>query len=670
MSLKRQRNHFSGMSNLDFRTKGDIKRIKFYQPYHESKLFGIQGLSNYKLPFSLNKKIFSPTKGLNEGKFIKNEIQNPKVYESAVFYRDNSMKLRPKIFLRVEKSKNLDTSEYRGGSEYNGDSMMIADSIKKRKEIKMEEKLIRENLKKKFTGNNIKSSISEYSRKNMIKSKSDVEIMEKKENKKKLNMIRNKIFERLRTHDNIKQIFLNWQNNYLNNKELSIFDLHKIINNLGIPITYNETLALIASGNKRNSDKLNYDEFKNLLVNDESNIDIDLNKITYQNESLFEENHLKEKKNMENNFKDLNVEKSRNFYNLKKLTRNIYPNFLQAMSKINNATNDNNNDEYCDFNKFKTVLKSMKIPEKYKSDEIINTIFNKYKISDKDLMNYNQFIESSKTMDEHNDFFHFQNGYLNLIQKKLEKGEEERQKYNEILTEDSKRKKNYLQNQLNSTRKELKKNNSDNNITNTSFNLEINKEKKYSIEEENQTEINNKKKKINNKDIMDNEQTESYEKNKFYNHYQPSKNFIDFTFKDNKLYDELYYKSIEELSPLIQSRNRDNSEILKKNFSELDKKKFESLSNSRKFKKDFLSDDIDDDKKRFIKYEISQEEKKNKLNYMQNSLKRKFETNRKWNDKINFQQKISDINNSLGQLKRTERLLRYEKKIYDLNNQQ
>lgn len=102
----------------------------------------------------------------------------------------------------------------------------------------------------------------------------------------------------------------------------------------------------------------------------------------------------------------------------------------------------------------------------------------------------------------------------------------------------------------------------------------------------------------------------------------------------------------------------------------MDKKKFESLSNSRKFKKDFLSDDIDDDKKRFIKYEISQEEKKNKLNYMQNSLKRKFETNRKWNDKINFQQKISDINNSLGQLKRTERLLRYEKKIYDLNNQQ
>ena len=227
-----------------------------------------------------------------------------------------------------------------------------------------------------------------------------------------------------------------------------------------------------------------------------------------------------------------------------------------------------------------------------------------------------------------------------------------------------------MQNQLNSTRKELKKNNSDNNITNTSFNLEINKEKKYSIEEENQTEINNKINKIYNKDIIDNEQTESYEKNKFYNHYQPSKNFIDFTFKDNKLYDELYYKSIEELSPLIQSRNRDNSEILKKNFSELDKKKFESLSNSRKFKKDFLSDDIDDDKKRFIKYEISQEEKKNKLNYMQNSLKRKFETNRKWNDKINFQQKISDINNSLGQLKRTERLLRYEKKIYDLNNQQ
>ena len=46
------------------------------------------------------------------------------------------MKIKPRSLLIGERSKQLDTSEYRGGLEYNGDSMMIADTIKKRKELK------------------------------------------------------------------------------------------------------------------------------------------------------------------------------------------------------------------------------------------------------------------------------------------------------------------------------------------------------------------------------------------------------------------------------------------------------------------------------------------------------------------------------------------------------
>ena len=145
MSLKVRRFHFSGISNLDFRTKGDIDRIKFYEPFHESKTFGTQGLSNYKLPSPVHNELFSPTKGLNEGKFVKNEMPNPKIYETALFYKNNHIKIKPKIFLKVQRSKQLDTSEYSGGQEYNGDSMMISEINKKRKEIK-----IKENMKKKW----------------------------------------------------------------------------------------------------------------------------------------------------------------------------------------------------------------------------------------------------------------------------------------------------------------------------------------------------------------------------------------------------------------------------------------------------------------------------------------------------------------------------------------
>jgi hypothetical protein len=679
MSLKVRRFHFSGISNLDFRTKGDIDRIKFYEPFHESKTFGTQGLSNYKLPSTVHNELFSPTKGLNEGKFVKNDMPNPKIYETALFYKNNHIKIKPKIFLRVQRSKQLDTSEYSGGQEYNGDSMMISEINKKRKEIKIKEKLERENIKKRFNGNmyedmkfnkindNNKGLYLSSTDKKIQKSKSDI-CLDKKINKERLNMIKNKLFNRLKTHNDTKGIFIKWQNDYLNNTELSLYDLHKIINDLGIPITYNETYALISSANKRNTDKLNYDEFKNLFLQNDNNIDIDLSKIPFRKETLFKEKQKEEEQNKMKQYKNIAIQKSESFLKLKRLTRNNYPNFLQAMSKSSNNVNSDGN---CNLPTFKKIIKNMKIPDKCKNDEVIDTIYDKYKSPETNLMNYKNYIEDCKNLKEENDFFHFQKGYLGLIKNKLEKNKEERKKFNEVLQENDRRKKSYLQNQLASMRGHMRKNNSDTSLISKSDNpseniyspySDINKEKKYSLEKQNNQ---------NNTDIFDKEN--NLEKclnnnmNAFYNHYQPSLNFINYVFKDNKIYNDRYYKSIEEISPLIQTKNNSNDDLLKKNFSELDQKKYESLANSRKFNRQFLSSEIDDDKKRFRIFDISKDEKNNKLKYLENSLKRKFETNRVWNDKIDFQQKISDINNSLGQIKRTENLLRYEKKIQDMN---
>ena len=55
------------------------------------------------------------------------------------------------------------------------------------------------------------------------------------------------------------------------NKEKNIKDI--IINGKKHAKTdyYNETYALISSANKKNTDKLNYDEFKNLFENKKNN---------------------------------------------------------------------------------------------------------------------------------------------------------------------------------------------------------------------------------------------------------------------------------------------------------------------------------------------------------------------------------------------------------------
>ena len=675
MSLKQKRIHYTGISNLDFRTKNDIKRIKLYQPYHESKPFGMQGLSNYKIPSNIHKAMFAPTKGNNEGKYLKSNAPNPRNYESALFYKENSMTIKPKAIGGVERSQQLDTSEYWGGHEFNGDSMMISEIMKKRKEIKLKEKLMHNNnIKHRLNINedNKNREMNKYipNIKKMLKSKSEV-FLNEKISKERLKQIQYKIFNRLKTHDDIKGIFIKWQNDYCNNGELSIYDLHKIINDLGIKINYNETSALISCANKRNTDRLNFDEFKNLVTNDDFNIDIDLSKIPYQKESLFPEKHIIEEENMNQQYKYKTIENKDNYIKLQKIVRNRYPIFIKKLSQNKN----NNLTGSCEKNTFTNIINSMKIPEKYKNKEIINTVFDKYKnINNHNLIDYEKYIEDSKNLDEKNDFFRFQNGYLGLIENKLEKNEAERIRYNEILLENARRKNNYLQSQLASMRRNISKNKSDSDLLTKSVNLEINKEKKYYLENQNRTDINNlESKQFNSIEKEKNISTDlnnniNNNQNIFYNHYQPSLNFIYYLFKDNKIYHDRYYQSIDEISPLIQSKIDGKNNSLNKNFNELEKIKREKVANSHKFDKHFLSADTEQDKNRFKRYDISKEERENKIKYLENSLKRKYETNQKWNDKINFQQQIFDINNSLGQIKRTESMYRYEKKIKEMNN--
>ena len=524
--------------------------------------------------------------------------------------------------------------------------------------------------------------------KKLKKSRSDSLFLDKKISKERLNMIKDKIYNRLKTSNNTKGIFLKWQKNYLNNRELSMFDLHRIINDLGIPINYNEVYALILNANKRNTDKLNYDEFKNLLLNDDTKIDIDLSTIPYKNESIYIENNKKEEENKKQLLNNLRISNNENYLSFKKIIRSRYENFLQAMKNIQNEKNENSNNSkgLCDLPTFKKVIDTLKIPEKYKNEDIINTIFNQFKISDNNFMNFENFIENCKNIKETNDFFIFQNGYLNLIQKKLEKNEEERKKYNDILVENQIRKKNYLKNlgsqfdmispdEMPYFNKKLHKNKSNPDINNRSINSEINKNKKYFLEENNNyipnmLTINNTNKTDNKQENKINATIEN--KTNFYNHYQPSLNFINYIFKDNKLYNDRYYKAVDEISPLIPKKTNDKNELIKKNISEADETKNQILINSRKFNKNFLSCEMGmpgymADEVRYKKFEPSNGEKTRKLKYMENTLKRKSDTNKAWNDKINFQQNIIDINNSLGQIKRTENLYRYEKRINNMN---
>ena len=136
MSLKQPRIHLSGISNIDFRSKNEMDKINLYQPFHKSRDFINMGLSNYHLPDQIHDSLFKPTSSINERKYEENDIQNPKIYDSALFYKKNGIEILKKTFKQGDRIKQLDTSNFRGGHEYNGDSLIISEVFKARNDLK------------------------------------------------------------------------------------------------------------------------------------------------------------------------------------------------------------------------------------------------------------------------------------------------------------------------------------------------------------------------------------------------------------------------------------------------------------------------------------------------------------------------------------------------------
>ena len=636
MSLKRPRIHLSGISNIENKSNQDTLKI-------------ISNFNNI-----INKE--------------KNEEE-----EEDDFLEDQEAKYKaPK-----PKSPNLYNISIQESKEQTGDSLMYANTHKIINEIKLK-KMENENEKKIKKINtlldvfNNSQQIDNNNKKIDLKKHFNTEkneIIKKYENdEERIQQLRNIIKNRLSTHTDVKNIFMSWQKNYLKNQELSVYDLHKKINELNIPISYNETIGLINFSNKRNTNSLNFDEFKNLFFNDSGkskklkNIsiiipnNIDIKKIEYDNK--------KEKEDMNKIFINQKVLKNDNFITLEKILQVKHSLFLKSMNEINNK--ENNKNGYCDFLTFKKALDTLKIPEKYKNISISKGIFNEFKIPGKDLMNYNDFIDKCKNMKHPNNFFEFKNNYLNLISKKLNDNEKQRKKYKDILLEEDLRKKEYARNLSSSrTMGQIINDNLDNNknqnkidYINQSQNSPSN-DYKYKIQIKN--DHYNNRNKNNNLNFC----TISYD-NRDFSHYQPSLNFINLIHKDGRKYLDRYNEGIKEFSP--KESFNSNERLMSAKIKE---EKNLGIYNQQ-HKKNILSYDIDspENNEKMLRNGFSNNEKIDNYKSFEKNNSNKFEIKKRWDDIIDFQQKVTDVKESLGQIKRTKNLFEYENRILERNKLQ
>ena len=223
MSLKKQRIHISGISNIDYKSKKEIEKI-------------FNNFKNYSIKPDKNNEPLDPSQIV--------------VYKSQ----------RP-------KKPNMYNFSLKYAIELDGDSLLYANTYKMRKEIKL--KRLEQNVNNKLKNNGLPKVPNSNEKKviNYFKTEQN-----KQNDETRLKTLRKNVQEKLIPHKNIQNIFVSWQKNYLKNNELSVFELHKKINELGIPISYNETIGLISLANKRKTNTLNLDEFKNLFFDDSEEI--------------------------------------------------------------------------------------------------------------------------------------------------------------------------------------------------------------------------------------------------------------------------------------------------------------------------------------------------------------------------------------------------------------
>jgi len=135
MKIRKDRTHKCGNSNIDYRTKKDLRAIEIFMPWNTKRDLGTMGYESYKLSYAESKKIIKVTESLNTQKNIFNEIPDPKYYSTAQFYRVNNIPFKEKAMFACDRVAQLDEC-CKGKQKFTGDSLMISDICKNRKLVR------------------------------------------------------------------------------------------------------------------------------------------------------------------------------------------------------------------------------------------------------------------------------------------------------------------------------------------------------------------------------------------------------------------------------------------------------------------------------------------------------------------------------------------------------
>lgn len=423
MSLKRPRIIQCGHTNIDFRSKNDFEHLKLYEPWKVPKDFGTMGNSNYAPSYSTHKNLFEISKSRNRLKNIMQNSPDPREYDSIKFYK--AKRINPLIVseFRTERFAELDEGQA-GKEKYTGDSMLYSVTYKTRKERQNKKALneLSESIPEKKDEADALKKLSEAKEKSNKEATTETQLvnldvketLEGKINIQKLKDIRNSLRRRFQSRSDVRKIFKEW--GAKDDNTLTIYDIHKMLEKLSMPVNYNEVRAFIYGCNKRGTEDLNLSEFSE-FINNEKDImtDLDLKNIKFIDEKTFLEGEETEKlKNILQN----NIKESSKNVELQKLKNHI----KTRMSIINSLiSNKNLTPKNMTKTEFTSVIRDLNLPEKFYRDYIVESIFLKHQNEDKETMNAAEFFEDCLSLKDPTGFSEFNARSLELLKDKIQK---------------------------------------------------------------------------------------------------------------------------------------------------------------------------------------------------------------------------------------------------------
>ena len=130
MKIRRERTHQSGLTNLDFRTKGELDKVDHYDPSLKFTDFGTMSKTQYKrMPSAATfKEQIALSGGWQNSKF-KNENYRNSRYETAnTFYLSKGKKYRAQVTIGKPKDTHLEDSKWTD-KIFTGDSQKNAAAL-------------------------------------------------------------------------------------------------------------------------------------------------------------------------------------------------------------------------------------------------------------------------------------------------------------------------------------------------------------------------------------------------------------------------------------------------------------------------------------------------------------------------------------------------------------